>query len=169
VPSAAGPGNRKPAIMFLACTPFDRRDRRTGRRRHYCATEPGDALWWSAETGATAAPVTKSDRIVAGVRPIDHDDRQIRQTGCRAIPNGGRYRRSIVASPVSEGVKCYPSDQLQSLQTRMPVLPDDDVIVHRDAQWRGDIDDRPRHLHIRLRRRRVAGGMVVHHDDRGGG
>ena len=43
----------------------------------------------------------------------------------------------------------------------MPVLADDDVVVHGDAEWRCDVDDRFRHLNIRLRRRRIAGGMVV--------
>ena len=43
----------------------------------------------------------------------------------------------------------------------MPVLADDDVVVHGDAEWRCDVDDRFRHLKIRLRRRRIAGGMVV--------
>jgi len=44
----------------------------------------------------------------------------------------------------------------------MPVLADDDVVVHGDAERGGDIDDRPGHLDVRLRRRRIAGGVVVH-------
>ena len=44
----------------------------------------------------------------------------------------------------------------------MPVFADDDVIMHGDAEWRGDVDDRLGHLDIGLRRRRIAGGMVVH-------
>jgi hypothetical protein len=55
-----------------------------------------------------------------------------------------------------------PSDQPHPLQTRMPVLADDDVVVHGNAERGGDIDDRPGHLDIGLRRRRVAGGMIVH-------
>src|SRR5258705_13519353 len=55
-----------------------------------------------------------------------------------------------------------PSDQPHPLQTRMPVLADDDVVVHGNAERGGDIDDRLRHLDIGLRRRRVAGGTVVH-------
>jgi hypothetical protein len=43
----------------------------------------------------------------------------------------------------------------------MPVLADDDVVVHDDAERVGDIDDPARHLDIRLRRRRIAGGVVV--------
>src|ERR1700694_3460912 len=61
------------------------------------------------------------------------------------------------------------SNQLQPLQARMPVLADDDVIVHGDAERAGDVDDRAGHLDIRLRRRRIAGGVVVHQQDRGGG
>jgi len=44
----------------------------------------------------------------------------------------------------------------------MPASADDDVVVHGDAERRGDIDDRAGHLDIRLRWRRTAGGMVVH-------
>src|SRR6266436_6021981 len=62
-----------------------------------------------------------------------------------------------------------PLNQLQPLQTRMPVLADDDVVVHGDAERRGDVDDRAGHLDIGLRWRRIAGGMVVHQQDRGGG
>jgi hypothetical protein len=53
------------------------------------------------------------------------------------------------------------SYQPQPLQTRMPVLADDDVIVHRDAERRCDVDDRRGHLNIGLRRCRIAGGMIV--------
>lgn len=43
----------------------------------------------------------------------------------------------------------------------MPVLADNDVVVHGDAERRGDVDDRLGHLNVGLRRRRIAGGMVV--------
>ena len=46
----------------------------------------------------------------------------------------------------------------------MPVLADNDVIVHGDAERGGDVDDRFRHLDIGLRRCRVAGGVIVHHN-----
>jgi hypothetical protein len=49
----------------------------------------------------------------------------------------------------------------------MPVLADDEVIVHGNAERCGDVDDRLCHLDIRLRRRRVAGGVIVHQEDRG--
>lgn len=51
--------------------------------------------------------------------------------------------------------------QLHPLQTSVPVLADNDVVVHGDAQRRSDGDNRLRHLHVRRRRRRVAGRMVV--------
>jgi branched-chain amino acid transport system permease protein len=35
-----------------------------------------------------------------------------------------------------------PLDQLQSLHTRIAILSDNDVIVHRDAKLAGDVDDR---------------------------
>ena len=51
----------------------------------------------------------------------------------------------------------------------MSVLADDDVVMHGDAERRGDVDDRFRHPDVRLRRRRIAGGVVVHQKDRGRG
>ncbi len=47
----------------------------------------------------------------------------------------------------------------------MPVLADDDVIVHGDAERTGDVDDRACYLDIRLRWRRIAGGVVVQQDN----
>src|SRR5258708_29265053 len=52
-------------------------------------------------------------------------------------------------------------NQPHPLQARMPVLADHDVVVHGNAERSGDIDDRLGHLDVRLRRRRVAGGMIV--------
>jgi hypothetical protein len=43
----------------------------------------------------------------------------------------------------------------------MPVLADDDVVVHGNAKRAGDADDRLGHLDIGLRRGRIAGGVVV--------
>jgi hypothetical protein len=43
----------------------------------------------------------------------------------------------------------------------MPVLADDDVVVHGNAGRGGDVDDRLGHLDVSLRWRRIAGGMVV--------
>jgi hypothetical protein len=44
----------------------------------------------------------------------------------------------------------------------MPVLADDDVVMHGDAERPRDVDDCLGHLDVRLRWRRTAGGMVVH-------
>jgi hypothetical protein len=52
-------------------------------------------------------------------------------------------------------------DQLQPPQARVPVLADDDVVVHRDAERLGDVGDRLRHLDVGARRRRIAGWVVV--------
>ena len=52
-------------------------------------------------------------------------------------------------------------NQLHPLQTRMPALADDDVVVHGDAERAGDVDDRLGRLDVRLRRRWIAGGMIV--------
>ena len=51
---------------------------------------------------------------------------------------------------------------LNPLQARVPVLADNDVVMHGNAKGRGDTDDRLGHLDVGLRRRRIAGGMVVH-------
>jgi hypothetical protein len=51
----------------------------------------------------------------------------------------------------------------------MPVLADNEVIVHGDAERTRDVDDRLRHLDIRLRWCRVAGRVVVHQEDGGCG
>jgi hypothetical protein len=53
------------------------------------------------------------------------------------------------------------SDQPHPLQTRVPAFAGDDVVMHRDAERLGDGDDGFRHRDIGLRRRRIAGGMVV--------
>ena len=60
-------------------------------------------------------------------------------------------------------------NQLQSLHADMPVLADDDVIVHGYPERAGDVDDRLCHVDIRLRGRRIARGVVMHQQDRGRG
>ena len=51
-------------------------------------------------------------------------------------------------------------DQLHPLQARMPVLADDDVIVHGNAERVRDVDDCFRHLDIYLRRRPGCGSVL---------
>ena len=53
------------------------------------------------------------------------------------------------------------SHQLQRLETRVAVLADDEVVVHGNAQWPRDLDDRPRHVDVGARGGGIAGGMVV--------
>jgi hypothetical protein len=48
----------------------------------------------------------------------------------------------------------------------MPVLADDQVVVHGIAERAGDIDDRPRHLDVGTRRRRITTWMIVHQPTR---
>jgi hypothetical protein len=43
----------------------------------------------------------------------------------------------------------------------VPLLADDDVIVHGDAERRGYGDDLLRHLHIGVRRRGIARRVIV--------
>ena len=51
--------------------------------------------------------------------------------------------------------------QLHCLETRVTVLADDEVVVHRNAQWPRDLDDRPGHVDVGARGSGIAGGMVV--------
>ena len=43
----------------------------------------------------------------------------------------------------------------------MPVLADDDVIVHGDAERTGNVDNRLRYLDVRLRQRGIARKVIV--------
>ena len=69
--------------------------------------------------------------------------------------------------PVHYGEAVGLSHQLHALQAGMAVFADDDVIVHRNAERAGDVDDRFRHLDVGGRRCRVAGGKIVHENDGG--
>src|SRR5262249_21606492 len=62
-----------------------------------------------------------------------------------------------------------PLNQLQRLQTRVAVLAHYEMVVDGDAQWTRDLDDRLGHVDVGARRGGIAGGMVVHQDDGGGG
>ena len=61
------------------------------------------------------------------------------------------------------------SHQLERLQTRVAVFADDEMVVHRNAQWPRDLDDRPRHVDVGARGGGIARGMVVHQNHGGGG
>ena len=50
----------------------------------------------------------------------------------------------------------------------MALAADDDVVVDGDAERPRRIDDLLRHVDVGARRRRIAGGVVVHEDDRRG-
>ena len=49
----------------------------------------------------------------------------------------------------------------------MAFLADDDVVVHRNAERIGHADNLLRHLNVGARRRRIAGRVVVHQNNRG--
>jgi hypothetical protein len=73
---------------------------------------------------------------------------------------GRRSRRFRCTSALR--LKADLLDQLHPLQARVPVLADDDVVVHGNAERGGDLDDRFGHLDIGLRGRGIAGRVVVH-------
>ena len=56
---------------------------------------------------------------------------------------------ALARKPVAIAVARVPSDQLQPLHARMPILADNDVIMHGNPERRGDVDDRLGHLDIR--------------------
>jgi hypothetical protein len=56
------------------------------------------------------------------------------------------------------------SHQPQPLQARMPLLADDNVVVHGNAERLRHLDDLLGHLDVGAGRRRVAGGVVVQKD-----
>src|SRR3981189_986134 len=54
------------------------------------------------------------------------------------------------------------SNMLQRLEARMPVLADNEMVVHRDTEGARDLHNRLRHLDVGARGGRIARGMVVH-------
>ena len=65
-------------------------------------------------------------------------------------------------------MKERPSDfgisyKSQSLETGMPVLADDDVVMDSDTKRTGGFHDRLRHIDVRPRRGRISGRVIVHH------
>src|SRR3954465_4034987 len=53
------------------------------------------------------------------------------------------------------------SNMLQRLEARMPVLPGNEMVVHRDTEGARDLHNRLRHLDVGARGGRIARGMVV--------
>ena len=76
--------------------------------------------------------------------------------------------RALARRTRHAGSRAGRLDQPQSLEARVPFLADDDVVVHGNAERARHLDDRLRHLDVGARRRRIAGRMVVHQDQRGG-
>ena len=64
--------------------------------------------------------------------------------------------------------RCADAAQMKllALEAAVAVAADDDVVVHRDAELFAGLGDASRHVDIGHRRRGIAGGMVVHQDDR---
>src|SRR5258708_38202875 len=94
------------------------------------------------------ALIVQSDSTVALSKPIVSCTCACATTGhADAAPTSAMKSRRFTGCP---------SYQPHPLQTRMPVLADDDVIVNRNAERSGDVDDRLGHLDVRLRWRRIA-------------
>jgi hypothetical protein len=66
----------------------------------------------------------------------------------------------LIRKPVST-FRDHALDQPQTFQAGMAILADDDVVVHGNAERRGDIDDSLSHLDVRLRWRWITTWMVV--------
>ena len=120
-------------------------------------------------------PVSKVSSFTAGIcHPQNHSSGDV-AAGIRTPFRSVRAASGCTAAPSSPAMNCPPPhclssglNQLHPLHAGMSVLADNDVVVHRNAERRGDIDDRLGHVDVRLRRRRIAGGMVVRQDDGGG-
>jgi hypothetical protein len=64
--------------------------------------------------------------------------------------------------PVASPLHASSSNQVQPFQARVPLLADDDVIVHGNAERGRHRDDLLRHLDVGAGRSWIAGRMVVH-------
>lgn len=54
-------------------------------------------------------------------------------------------------------------DQSQSTEAGMAVLPDNDMIMHRDVECFGSVDELLGHIDVGARWRWITGRMVVNH------
>src|SRR6266536_4348104 len=86
----------------------------------------------------------------------------------------GRYSRpkcscssrvNTFARPELRGAAAR-SNQPQRLEARVALAADDDVVVQGNPERAGGFDDLLGHLHVGARGARIAGGMVVHEDER---
>jgi hypothetical protein len=73
----------------------------------------------------------------------------------------GKARHEQMRSGSLAKADVVSSNQLQRLQAHMPVLADDQVVMHRDPERLRHVDDRLRHLDIGRRWRRIAGRVIV--------
>jgi hypothetical protein len=150
-------GLRRRALVQASFDPDPLARQLVGLGRHEHGAEPFDLV---------QKPVDQAGRIQyrrTGVPQarrylIDHRVPSISMTS-RFDMNAGKREaesKSMVNGEADE------LDQLHPLQARIAVAADDDVVMPGDPERPCDLDDRFRHLDVRLRRRGIAGGMVVH-------
>jgi len=131
--------------------------------------------WWQALRHGRRQGVTRELQLQNARESRARSTR----TGARAnsqdrSPLGDdRRMQHVFGSPWSRALRLQPRlpnssglDQLQSLRTGVPVLSDDDVVVHRNPQRLRDLDNHAHHFNVGVRRCRVSSGMVAHEDDR---
>jgi len=129
----------------------------------------------TGRSGAASDTICRRKRRKLSPRQLSRlpgfDRRWREDLGGHQSPRQRTLNGKLLPCAMSSSPTRWPraSNQPHPLQTRMPVLADDDVVMHGNAKRAGDVDDRFRHLDIGLRRRRVAGGMVVHQDQGGCG
>src|SRR5258705_13193756 len=122
---------------------------------------------WDAATPSPPIALLQVNRSREKHEPVGTNV-NVLTSGIVFSPRRGMASKSMQrTTPRDACGRMTASDQLHPLQTRMPVLADDDVIVHGNAERGGDLDNRLGHMDIGLRRCWIAGGMVVHQDQRG--
>src|SRR5262245_14591004 len=80
----------------------------------------------------------------AGRRPLESDGLHARRAGQKL------QTPAAIRAPARHGLKTARAslDQLEPLETRVAVASDNNVVVHRNAQWLCDLDYCARHFNI---------------------
>ena len=136
-------------------------------------------LWMAASTGGHDDGIGGNIRVIKSRKcaPRVVRDRYELRLACFAIParaslgrdhSAANYGNALLASGTAaqQPLSSPRSNYANRFHAQMPVPSQYDVIVDDDAKLRRNVDDLLRHVHIGLRRRGIAGRMIVREDDR---